>query len=157
MPPALYTRIRTTSVTATSCGVDQAETYRYLTYSDADWGQAQKMVRAYVDKTRPANCFFLRTYNNLNADYGIPCAGISEIQWDPLQTPYTGTMIVSSTRRGRGRSLRGVSVQTRRVFQDLKPTAKLGAARYWFMKERLTLSPIVAVQLAFKARKGGRR
>ena len=67
----------------------------------------------------PENCFFLRTYNNKNSDYGIPCGGISEIQWDELQTPYTGTMIVSSSMVD-GIGLRGAAMETRRVFKDLK-------------------------------------
>ena len=127
------------------------ETYKYLANSDVDWGQAQKMARAYVDKTLPANCFFLRTYNNKNSDYGIPCGGISEIQWDQLETPYTGTMIVSSSMVD-GIGVRGASVQTRRAFAGLKPAAKLGGSALLVYEGSINVSPIVAAQLLVRAR-----
>ena len=72
-----------------------SETYRYLSHSDVDWGQAQKMVRAYVDKTRPQIVFSSARTTISIATTVFPCRGISEIQWDQLETPYTGTMIVS--------------------------------------------------------------
>jgi 4-amino-4-deoxy-L-arabinose transferase-like glycosyltransferase len=130
------------------------ETYKYLANSDVDWGQAQKMARAYIEKTHPANCFFLRTYNNKNSDYGIPCGGISEIQWDALQTPYTGTMIVSSSMVD-GIGVRGASVQTRRAFAGLKPSAKLGGSALLVYEGTFDLSPIVAAQLLVRAREVG--
>lgn len=127
------------------------ETYKYLANSDVDWGQAQKMARDYVLKTHPANCFFLRTYNNKNSDYGIPCRGISEIQWDQLETPYTGTMIVSSSMVD-GIGVRGASVQTRRAFAGLTPTAKLGGSALLVYKGTFDVGPIVAAQLLVRAR-----
>jgi len=126
-------------------------TYRYLANSDTDWGQAQKMARAYIDKTHPKNCFFLRTYNNKNSDYGIPCGSISEIEWDDLQTPYTGTMIVSGSMVD-GIGLRGAAVETHRVFKDLKPVAKLGGSALLVYQGTFDLRPIVAVQLLYQAR-----
>lgn len=128
-----------------------SQTYRYLAYSDADWGQAQKMARAYIDKTHPSNCFFLRTYHNLNSDYGIPCGGISQIQWDQLQTPFTGTMIVSSNFID-GVELGGLDRAARRVFKDLKPTAKLGGSALLVYQGTLDLSPLVAFQLLYQAK-----
>jgi len=130
------------------------ETYRYLANSDVDWGQAQKMARDYIRKTHPANCFFLRTYNNKNSDYDIPCGGISEIQWDPLETPYTGTMIVSSSMVD-GIGVRGASVQTRRAFRDLKPVAKLGGSALLVYQGTINVGPIVAAQLLVQAREIG--
>lgn len=127
------------------------ETYKYLANSDVDWGQAQKMAAAYIAKTHPANCFFLRTYNNKNSDYGIPCGGISEIQWDQLETPYSGTMIVSSSMVD-GIGVRGASVQTRRAFAGLKPTAKLGGSALLVYEGTIDVSPIVAAQLLVRAR-----
>jgi 4-amino-4-deoxy-L-arabinose transferase-like glycosyltransferase len=127
------------------------ETYKYLANSDVDWGQAQKMARDYVDKTHPQNCFFLRTYNNKNSDYGIPCGGISEIQWDQLETPYTGTMIVSASMVN-GVGVRGASVQTRRTFSGLKPVAKLGGSALLVYEGTIDVSPIVAAQLLAQAR-----
>jgi len=130
------------------------ETYRYLANSDVDWGQAQKMALAYIEKTHPANCFFLRTYNNKNSDYGIPCEGISEIQWDPLETPYTGTMIVSSSMVD-GIGVRGASVQTRRIFESLKPVAKLGGSALLVFQGTIDVGPLVAAQLLVQAREVG--
>ena len=130
------------------------QTYKYLANSDVDWGQAQKMARDYIEKTHPANCFFLRTYNNKNADYAIPCGGISELQWDDLQTPYTGTMIVSASMVD-GIGVRGASVQTRRAFVGLTPTAKLGGSALLVYEGTFDLSPIVAAQLLAKARQVG--
>ncbi len=127
------------------------ETYKYLANSDVDWGQAQKMAAAYIAKTHPANCFFLRTYNNKNSDYGIPCGGVSEIQWDTLETPYTGTMIVSSSMVD-GIGVRGASVQTRRVFIGLKPVAKLGGSALLVYQGPIDVSPIVAAQMLVRAR-----
>ena len=152
---ARFTPIPTTLATATKLWGGPANTYRYLANSDTDWGQAQKMARAYIDKTRPENCFFLRTYNNKNSDYGIPCGGISEMQWDDLQTPYTGTMIVSSSMVD-GIGLRGASIETRRVFKDLKPVAKLGGSALLVYQGTFDLSPLVAAQLLYPG-KGGRR
>jgi hypothetical protein len=131
-----------------------AETYRYVSHSDVDWGQAQKMVSAYVEKTHPSNCFFMRAYSNLNSDYGIPCAGISEIQWDPLQTPFTGTLIAGSSAVN-GIGIRGISPAIRRTLKDLKPTTKLGGSAALVYIGTFDVSPIVAVQLVSKARKEG--
>ncbi len=127
------------------------ETYKYLANSDVDWGQAQKMAAAYIAKTHPANCFFLRTYNNKNSDYGIPCGGVSEIQWDALQTPYTGTMIVSSSMVN-GIGVRGASVQTRRSFSGLTPVAKLGGSALLVYEGTFDVSPLVAAQVLVQAR-----
>lgn len=127
------------------------ETYKYLANSDVDWGQAQKMARAFVDKTHPQNCFFLRTYNNKNSDYGIPCGGVSEIQWDQLDTPYTGTMIVSASMVN-GIGVRGASVQTRRTFSGIKPVAKLGGSALLVYEGTIDVSPLVAAQLLVRAR-----
>lgn len=130
------------------------ETYRYLANSDDDWGQAQKMARAYIDKAHPANCYFLRTYNNKNSDYGIPCAGLSEIQWDPLPPSYTGTMIVSSSMVD-GIGVRGAAPETRRIFQNLRPVAKLGGSALLVYQGTFNMGPLVARQLLLKAREIG--
>jgi hypothetical protein len=133
-----------------------AETYHYLANSDVDWGQAQKMVRDYVQKTHPANCFFLRTYNNKNTDYNIPCRGISELQWDQLDTPYTGTMIVSSSMVD-GIGVRGASVQTYRTFSRLTPKAKLGGSALLVYEGTFDVGPLVAAQLLLEARELGQQ
>lgn len=130
------------------------EAYRYLANSDVDWGQAQKMARDYIAKTHPANCFFLRTYNNKNRDYDIPCGGISELQWDQLQTPFNGTMIVSASMVD-GIGVRGASVQAHHAFKDMKPTAKLGGSALLVYEGTIDASPIVAAQLLLHAREIG--
>ena len=131
-----------------------SDTYRYLSNSDVDWGQAQKMVRAYVDKTHPANCFFIRAYNNLNSDYGIRCGGISEIQWDQLQTPFTGTLIAGSSAVD-GVGIHGISTEIRRVLKDIKPTVQLGGSAVLVYEGTFDVSPIVSSQLVFRARQEG--
>lgn len=131
-----------------------AETYRYLANSDVDWGQAQKLAGEYIAKTHPVNCFLLRTYHNLNSDYAIPCGGISEDQWDQVETPYTGTMIVSSSIVD-GVELGHMSAPTRRVFKDLKPVAKIGGSALLVYQGTFDLSPIVAFQLLTRARNVG--
>jgi 4-amino-4-deoxy-L-arabinose transferase-like glycosyltransferase len=130
------------------------ETYRYLSHADVDWGQAQKMVRAYVEKTHPSNCFFLRAYSNLNSDYGIPCRGISEIQWDQLETPFTGTLIAGSGVVN-GMGVKGITAEIRRTLKDIKPTAKLGGSAVLVYEGTFDVSPIVAKQLVYKARNEG--
>ena len=131
-----------------------SQTYRYLSHSDVDWGQAQKMVRAYVDKTHPANCFYIRSYNNLNSDYGIPCRGISEIQWDQLESPFTGTLIAGVSAVN-GVGFRGVSAEVHRALKDIKPTAKLGGSAVLVYEGTFNVGPIVAIQLLFRARQIG--
>ncbi len=133
-----------------------SNTYRYLANSDVDWGQAQKMARTYIDKTHPPNCFFLRTYDSKNSDYGIHCRGISEMQWDIPETPYTGTMIVSSTMVN-GVGVGAVSSETRRVFKDRKPVVKIGGSALLVYQGTFDLSPIIAAQLVNDARKKGDR
>jgi len=129
-----------------------SETYHYLSNSDDDWGQAQKMARAYVQKAHPANCYFLRTYNNLNSDYGVPCAGMSEIQWDPLPMQYTGTIIVSSTMLD-GIGVPQAAVRTARIFKDHQPIAKLGGSALLVYQGTFDTSPLVAAQLMMHADK----
>ena len=126
------------------------ETYRYLANSDDDWGQAQKMARAYVEQVHPAHCYFLRTYNNLNSDYGIPCQGMSEIQWDPLPMRYTGTMIVSSTMLD-GIGVPQAAVRTSRLFKGMTPKAKLGGSALLVYEGTFDTSSMVASQLLIRA------
>jgi hypothetical protein len=127
------------------------ETYRYLAESNVDWGQAQKMARAYIEETHPANCIFLQAYVVRNSDYGIPCAEISEVHWDPLTNPYTGTIIVSSTLLD-GIGIPVVGPATRRTFQGITPTAKLGGSALMVYEGTFDLSPLVALQLVSQAR-----
>jgi hypothetical protein len=124
--------------------------YLYLSNSDDDWGQAQKMARAYIDKTHPANCYFLRTYNNLNSDYAIPCLGMSELQWDPLPAQYTGTMIVSSTMLD-GIGVPQAAVRTARIFKNHQPVAKLGGSALLVYQGTFDTSPMAASQLMMQA------
>ena len=132
------------------------ETYRHLGYSDADWGQAQKLARDYVTKTHPLNCFFLRTYHSQNSDYGVPCRGVSEDEWDQLETPFTGTMIVSSAVVD-GVGLGRMGIPVRRVFKDLKPVAKIGGSALLVYKGTFDVSPMVAFQVLSHARGVGER
>jgi hypothetical protein len=131
-----------------------SETYRFIAASDVDWGQAEKMARDYIAKTHPPNCFFLRTYHSRNDDYGIPCRGISEIQWDQLETPFTGTMIVSSAVAD-GVGLGRMSAPTRRVFRNQKPVTKIGGSALLVYQGTFDLSPMVAFQRLLRAKTVG--
>jgi Dolichyl-phosphate-mannose-protein mannosyltransferase len=130
------------------------ETYRFIAASDVDWGQAEKMAHDYIVKTHPPNCFFLRTYHSRNNDYGIPCRGISEIQWDQLETPFTGTMIVSSAVAD-GVGLGRMSAPTGRVFRNQKPMAKIGGSALLVYQGTFDLSPMVAFQRLLRAKTVG--
>jgi hypothetical protein len=112
------------------------------------------MARDYIAETHPASCFFLRTYNNLNSDYGIACGGISEMQDDIPPTRFTGTLIVSSSvADGIGWYHGGTAA--RRVFGNLTPTAKLGGSALLVYEGTFDLSPIAAAELSIRAAEVG--
>jgi len=131
-----------------------AETYRYLADSNVDWGQAQKMARDYIAQHQPANCYFLRAFASLNSDYKIPCAGASQIYLDLLDTPFTGTFILSASVLD-GVNLDPLDTAARRVFKDVKPTAKLGGSALMVYEGSFDVRPIVASQLVVQARSVG--
>jgi Dolichyl-phosphate-mannose-protein mannosyltransferase len=120
--------------------------YKYLANSNADWGQAQKMARIYVEQTRPASCFAIRTYANLNSDYAIPCGDLSELAHDMPPLSYTGTLIVSSSVIDMSTD-RVSSLGLARIFKGLSPKAKLGGSALLVYEGTFNLGPIIAERL----------
>jgi hypothetical protein len=121
-----------------------ANVYKHLASSNADWGQAQKMARAYIKQTQPTSCFLIQESHNKSRDYGIPCGSVSELERDIPPLPFTGTLIVSSS------MVDGVNwpagVRAARVFRDLTPTAHIGGSALLVYQGTFDLSPIIAVQ-----------
>lgn len=82
-----------------------AQTYKYLTDSNADWGQQLKSVKQYLDRRGVKDCWFLYFAEGA-ADpsyYGIPCRPLPTIStlWlnIPIDVPdsLTGTVLISAS------------------------------------------------------------
>ena len=119
--------------------------YKYLADSNVDWGQAQKMAREYVLTRHPSNCFFMFSYNSFGDDYGIPCAGISELQHDIPPATYTGTLIVSSNVLA-GIHEYAANERGAEIFAKLTPISKLGGSALLVYQGTVHLNPIVTEQ-----------
>jgi len=66
-----------------------ANTYKYLSDSNADWGQQLKSVKQYLDQRHVKNCWFAY-FGDVVADpkyYGIPCKPLTTIASTWLQEP----------------------------------------------------------------------
>ncbi|MGZ4813330.1 MAG: ArnT family glycosyltransferase [Terriglobales bacterium] len=102
-------------------------TYKHLSLSDSDWGQALKQAKAYVDRTPSSPCWIIRAFYATNQDYGIPCGETSgSIQQIP-PVHYHGTLIVSSeSLAGFDTALGGARLAT--TFRGREPKAKLGGS-----------------------------
>jgi tetratricopeptide (TPR) repeat protein len=64
-----------------------ANTYKYLSDSNADWGQQLKSVKQYLDQRHVKNCWFAY-FGDVVADpkyYGIPCKPLTTIASTWLQ------------------------------------------------------------------------
>lgn len=107
-----------------------ANTYKYLTDSNTDWGQQLKAVKKYLDNRGVKDCwfaYFVEPSIHFNA-YGIPCkplptadSGWTDYQIDTPQT-ITGTLLISAA------TLTGYEwgsnvLNPYREFQKLKPVA----------------------------------
>lgn len=121
------------------------DAYRYLADSNVDWGQAQKMVRDYIERIKPASCLLTSASHRPKLDYGIPCMSVSDFEHDIPPLPFTGMMIVSADivngvvwQRGNVRSLH--------LFRGLTPKAKLGGSALRVYEGTFDLSPIIATQ-----------
>jgi hypothetical protein len=124
-------------------GPDNA--YKYLAESNVDWGQGQKMARDYILARHPGQCLVIRTYNNFNADYGIPCIGVSEIEHQVPPAHFTGTVIVSSN------VIDGVApylggARTGQIFKNRAPMAELGGSALLVYEGTFDLTPIATEQ-----------
>jgi hypothetical protein len=107
-----------------------ANTYKYLTDSNTDWGQQLKAVKKYLDNRGVKDCwfaYFVEPSIHFSA-YGIPCkplptadSGWTDYQIDTPQT-ITGTLLISAG------TLTGYEwgsnvLNPYREFQKLKPVA----------------------------------
>lgn len=107
-----------------------ANTYKYLTDSNTDWGQQLKAVKKYLDNRGVKDCwfaYFVEPSIHFRA-YGIPCkplptadSGWTDYQIDTPQT-ITGTLLISAG------TLTGYEwgsnvLNPYRDFQKLKPVA----------------------------------
>jgi Dolichyl-phosphate-mannose-protein mannosyltransferase len=107
-----------------------ANTYKYLTDSNTDWGQQLKAVKKYLDNRGVKDCwfaYFVEPSIHFSA-YGIPCkplptadSGWTDDQIDAPQT-ITGTLLISAG------TLTGYEwgsnvLNPYRQFQELKPVA----------------------------------
>lgn len=119
--------------------------YKYLADSNADWGQAQKMARSYLERTQPRSCFLIQAYHDLKRDYGIPCGSISELERDIPPLPFTGTLIVSSSVVD-GVTWHTGDVRGARAFRGLTPKTQIGGSALLVYEGTFDLSPIIAAQ-----------
>jgi hypothetical protein len=107
-----------------------ANTYKYLTDSNTDWGQQLKAVKKYLDNRGVKDCwfaYFVEPSIHFSA-YGVPCeplptadSGWTDYQIDTPQT-ITGTLLISAG------TLTGYEwgsnvLNPYREFQKLKPVA----------------------------------
>lgn len=123
-----------------------SHTYQYLADSNVDWGQAQKMARDYIARTRPESCFFLQAYNELSSDYGIPCGSITEMEDEVPPETFTGTLIVSSSVVDGILSFAG-GERARRMFRNLTPIDRLGGSALLVYEGTFDLRPLVSATL----------
>ncbi len=107
-----------------------ANTYKYLTDSNTDWGQQLKAVKKYLDNRGVKDCwfaYFVEPSIHFSA-YGIPCKPLptADSEWthDQIDTPQTitGPLLISAG------TLTGYELGTNvlnpyREFQKLKPVA----------------------------------
>ncbi len=122
-----------------------ANAYKYLSDSNVDWGQAQKMARDYVASKRPQNCIFIHSFNNFNSDYAIPCLGISELEHEIPPAQFTGTLIVSNNVLAGLESYAG-GARVLPVFAGRSPVAKLGGSALLVYEGTFDLKPLVTEQ-----------
>jgi len=107
-----------------------SQTYRYLTDSNADWGQQLKSVKQYLDQRGVKDCWFLYFAEGVAEPsyYGIPCKPLPTINtlWlnTPIDVPNTinGPVLISAS------NLSGVefgpgSLDPYGQFKLVKPTA----------------------------------
>ena len=128
--------------------------YKYLTDSNADWGQALKMAHAYVEEAKPASCLMIPTRRNANADYDVACPdAISELDRNVPISPYSGTLIVSSSVVD-GIIFRSGGALGMRIFQGIEPKAKLGGSAMLVYEGTFDLGPIVAYQYIQRVQTG---
>jgi hypothetical protein len=118
-----------------------ANTYKYLSDSNTDMGQALKMAHDYTIRNGTTHCWLIQPYNETASDYGIPCSDIY-VGIPPLH--FDGTLIVSSILVDGIMSPfgpRGAS-----IFKGMQPTAKLGGSALFVYDGSFDMVPIVAAE-----------
>jgi hypothetical protein len=129
-----------------------ANTYKYLSDSNVDMGQALKMAHEYVEQAGPSDCWMLQPYNLMTSDYDIPCRDVNaEI---PPQY-FTGRLIVSSILVDRIMGFYGP--KTADVFKGMQPKAQLGGSALFVYEGSFDLTPMVSAERLKLARGRGPR
>ena len=127
-----------------------ANTYRYLSDSNVDWGQSMKEAKRYLDRTKPKSCWVIHAYNDMDSDYGIPCGETSEFKMDEPPQHFSGTLIITTS------ALDGVlnytgGMRTAEMFRNRKPAAKLGGSALFVYEGDFDLSNCLASFHALQA------
>lgn len=107
-----------------------ANTYKYLTDSNTDWGQQLKSVKTYLDQRGVKDCwfaYFVSPFIDYKA-YGIPCRPLptADTVWanDQIDTPptITGTVLISAS-DVTGYEFGSNALNPYSHFEQLQPTA----------------------------------
>lgn len=109
-----------------------ADTYKYLTDSNTDWGQQLRSVKEYLDARGVKDCWFAYFVEPAIRfeDYGIPCKPLPtmDTQWFETQVdaPPTvhGTVLISAGTLT-GYEMGSNILNPYRAFQSLRPTATI--------------------------------
>ena len=107
-----------------------SQTHRYLTDSNADWGQQLKSVKQYLDQRGVKDCWFLYFAGGVAEPsyYGIPCKPLPTIStlWLNLAidvpTSINGPVLISASNLS-GYEFGPGSLDPYEQFRSLKPTA----------------------------------
>lgn len=118
-----------------------ANTYKYLSDSNTDMGQALKMTQDYTARNKITHCWLIQPYNETARDYGIPCDDIY-VGIPPLH--FDGTLIVSSVLVDGIMSPFGA--RSASLFMGMQPTAKLGGSALFVYDGSFDMVPIVAAE-----------
>ena len=116
-----------------------SQTYKYLTDSNADWGQQLKSIKQYLDQRGVKDCWFVYFAAGVAEPkyYGIPCKPLPTINtlWlnEPIEVPTSinGTVLISagnlsSVEFGPG------PLDPYGQFKSLKPTAVIDCGVFVF-------------------------
>lgn len=116
-------------------------TYKYLSDSNTDMGQALKMARDYVQQSGSTPCWLIQSFNETTKDYDLPCDDIN-VSTPPLH--FTGTLIVSSVLVDGIMTTYGT--RSAAMFKDRQPKKKLGGSALFVYDGTFDMTPIVAAQ-----------
>src|SRR5690349_16576157 len=120
-------------------------THAYLANANADWGQALKMLKAYVDAKQPQPCWVVHISRRLG-DYTVPCGESSADQHGVPPVEFKGTLIVSSSVVAGMEEASAGGARAVEIFRGRKPVAKIGGSAMLVYEGEFDLSPIAATQ-----------